>query len=416
MSPLRRSALVALALTLGCSDAPATSTSTVGPGSAAPGVGSGAVVPGAALAAVSPSGRELLERYQCNRCHQGTGLPDADPTKSCVGCHKAIAANTFKADARSLAEWRPRVVPLRFAPSLSAVGPLVSKEWVRSYLLSPFDVRPALHPTMPRLPLSEAEAGAIAEYLAGLPHEAPPDELPPGDVGRGRALFEAKGCGACHRFGGAGVKAPATMDPTQAAERVLAPDLRFARQRLVRAHLVAYLLSPSSIKPDAAMPPQTLDRAEAVDLVAFLWETPLEPEPPLATSQRLPLLTRPVGYDEVAERVLHRTCWHCHSQPDYARGDGGPGNTGGFGFAPRRLDLSSYESVAGGYLDASGQRRSVFQADGDRPAPLVEALLVRQRELVGERGPVRGMPLGLPALSPEDIQLVESWVEQGHPR
>ncbi len=27
---------------------------------------------------------------------------------------------------------------------------------------------------------------------------------------------------------------------------------------------------------------------------------------------------------------------------------------------------------------------------------------------------VRGMPLGLPSLSPEDLQLVESWIAQGH--
>jgi hypothetical protein len=33
-----------------------------------------------------------------------------------------------------------------------------------------------------------------------------------------------------------------------------------------------------------------------------------------------------------------------------------------------------------------------------------------------EPGRVRGMPLGLPPLSSEDIQLVETWIAQGHPR
>jgi hypothetical protein len=28
---------------------------------------------------------------------------------------------------------------------------------------------------------------------------------------------------------------------------------------------------------------------------------------------------------------------------------------------------------------------------------------------------VLGMPLGLPALSPEEIQLVDSWIAQGRP-
>jgi hypothetical protein len=29
---------------------------------------------------------------------------------------------------------------------------------------------------------------------------------------------------------------------------------------------------------------------------------------------------------------------------------------------------------------------------------------------------VRGMPLGLPAVGPEEIQLVESWIAQGRPQ
>lgn len=55
------------------------------------------------------------------------------------------------------------------------------------------------------------------------------------------------------------------------------------------------------------------------------------------------------------------------------------------------------------------------------PAPSGEAMLLavltaRQLEEVGRPATVRGMPLGLPALSPEQIQLVASWIEQGRPR
>lgn len=42
-----------------------------------------------------------------------------------------------------------------------------------------------------------------------------------------------------------------------------------------------------------------------------------------------------------------------------------------------------------------------------------EALLARQREEAGEVGALRGMPLGLPAVSAEDVQLVESWIASG---
>jgi hypothetical protein len=134
---------------------------------------------------------------------------------------------------------------------------------------------------------------------------------------------------------------------------------------------------------------------------------------------RLPLLARPVPFAEVKARVFRKTCWHCHSDPDYAIGDGGPGNTGGFGFAPRGMNLAEYEGIASGALDENGERRSVFEKAPDGEARIVSALLARQREEAGQptsATALRGMPLGLPALSPEDVQLVESWVAQGRPR
>ena len=156
---------------------------------------------------------------------------------------------------------------------------------------------------------------------------------------------------------------------------------------------------------------------DARHLAAFL-TTPLAPVA-MAPAPRLPVLERKVGWDEVAARVFRKLCWHCHSQPDYALGDGGPGNSGGFGFASRGMDLSTANGVASGSFGPDGQRRSVFQpvSPADPTPRLVAHLLARQVE---ERGGVvdgvRGMPLGLPSLPPEDIQLVETWIAQGHPK
>lgn len=98
-------------------------------------------------------------------------------------------------------------------------------------------------------------------------------------------------------------------------------------------------------------------------------------------------------------------------------GDGGPGNTGGFGFADRSLNLASYSDVLSGSLDDRGQRRSIFLPLADGTPRLLAVLLARQRELAGELAPgLRGMPLGLPALSAEQVQLVESWIAQGRPQ
>jgi hypothetical protein len=68
-------------------------------------------------------------------------------------------------------------------------------------------------------------------------------------------------------------------------------------------------------------------------------------------------------------------------------------------------------------LDDRGERRSVFETLDDGTPRLVAALLARAAEEAGQPDPrVRGMPLGLPALPPEDIQLVETWIAQGRPR
>jgi hypothetical protein len=133
----------------------------------------------------------------------------------------------------------------------------------------------------------------------------------------------------------------------------------------------------------------------------------------------------------VNRRVFRKTCWHCHSDPDFARGDGGPGNTGGFGFAGVGLNLASYEGVSSGALEGGWTRARLLTAGGVdadpreresviEPGPsgtrLVRALRARQSEEHGRPVPgVRGMPLGLPALSEDDIRLIEAWVAQGAP-
>jgi hypothetical protein len=163
------------------------------------------------------------------------------------------------------------------------------------------------------------------------------------------------------------------------------------------------------------MPNLGLGEQEIADLTAFITQAPLAPAA-AATPPRLAVLERPVSFKEVDEQVFSVTCRHCHSNPETAFGDGGPGFDGGFGFAPRRVDLSSHRGMSSGLLAADGERHSLFERLADGTPRLVAALVARQAEEAGSPSQaVRGMPLGLPALTPEQIQLVESWVAQGHP-
>ena len=82
----------------------------------------------------------------------------------------------------------------------------------------------------------------------------------------------------------------------------------------------------------------------------------------------------------------------------------------------RGVSFSSHASILAGYVDAHGERRSLFEPLADGTPRLVAALLARHDELnQAPRSDVRGMPLALPPLSAGDIQLVESWVAQGKP-
>ncbi|MFO0668266.1 MAG: c-type cytochrome [Polyangiaceae bacterium] len=379
-------------------------------------------------------GAELVERFECGRCHAGPEL-HTKSEKACVTCHEDIVAGSFKASPEAIAKWQPIVRDLRFAPSLEGAARYRSAFLV-SFLQNPHDLRPNLTMSMPRLAISEADARDITTYLRHM-SQAPPatshaigaPDLEKGDAQNGRVLLGQKGCTHCHVMtGGPAIPAP-TAPPTLPAvtERAmaLAPDLRYARDRFEPAMLAAWIEKPSAMKVGSDMPDLPMTRTEARDIATFLLTAPLAPRAAKGFA-RLPVLERPVKFDEVNAKVFHRTCWHCHSEPDFAIGDGGPGNSGGFGFPARGVDLSSFQGVMAGFFDrAPGaaadagppRRKSLFAPAADGTPRLLASLLARHREEDGAvTGEVRGMPLGLPALSAADIQLVETWIAQGRPR
>jgi mono/diheme cytochrome c family protein len=397
---------------------PAASTAASVVASAAPATPSASAVPVAASAGDVARGRELARRFECSRCHDGTELKAASQEKHCTHCHQDILAGRFAAGAAALPRWKKTVLAYRDVPSLAGAGRLRS-EWIEAFLLEPRDLRPHLVSTMPRLRITRDEARDIVAWLR---HGASPlGALSLGDASAesGRRLLESKGCGSCHLMGGV-PPLPTLPDPKLGDERtrrgvMLAPDLRHTRERWAPAELVAWLRDPQKLRPGTLMPATGFSDPEARDVARYVLTAELAPAAPAAVPKRLPPLERKVTWDEVDRRVFHVTCRHCHAEPDYALGDGGPGNTGGFGFAPRGVNLASYEGVAAGWLDEKGERRSLFKPDAS--PRLLAALLARQHEVAGEPGgELRGMPLGLPALSAEDVQLVESWIAQGRPR
>ncbi len=372
------------------------------------------------VAGSAEQGKLLVGQFECNRCHEGTGLPAPSIDKDCVRCHEQIATDQFKAPASKLAQWKPHIMPYRDVPSLTSMGERLRPEWVMDYLLNPRDLRPNLAQTMPRLALSQEQARDITTYLlasksAVLAASSTMSVTANSQhIQRGRELVASRACVACHATSGQGPSLPQGEPPPRTIG--LAPDLSFVGQRSEPDQLARWLLQPSQLKSDAAMPSLGLRSDEARDIAAFLAFAGLAPPPPRAPPIRLPILSRRVGFEEVNERVFAVTCRHCHTNPDLANGDGGPGNTGGFGFPGLRIDFSSYQGIQSGSVDPQGKRVSLFTPTKQGVPRLVAVLLARGREHAGQvSSEVRGMPLGLPSLTAEQIQLVESWVDQGRP-
>ena len=425
----------------GSSGSTSTSTSTTATTAAGAASGASSTAPAASDPNGPPDpkrGGELIVKMECSRCHDGVhkasplALPEPPPAektaaeatapdnKHCFHCHAEILDGRYKAPKpATTARWKKNVEVLRDVPSLTGASKRFRRAWIQAFLLAPFDLRPRLAPTMPRLALTAADARDIAAFLVpeddAKPHVTPAPEA----VREGRELFEKKGCVQCHVITGTApfkTGAPAKQGERGITAAVrLAPDLRNARDRMSFDTIVTWIKKPGSIKADALMPETPLTDDEAQKIASFVVGEKLAPIEPKPIPARLPVLERKVAYEELQQRVFNKICWHCHSDADYAIGDGGPGNTGGFGFVPRGLNLAAYDGILSGSLDDKGERRSVFEPMADGTPRIVASLVARWSEEAGKFDPaIRGMPLGLPSLSPEDVQLIETWIAQGH--
>ena len=313
---------------------------------------------------------DLLVKFECTRCHDVPGVAAAPRDKHCVRCHQQIHDGTFDATPELLEKWRGRITSMRWVPSLAGADRL-RRSYIRDFLLAPHDTRPGLVAEMPRLPITPEQAERIAAHLA--PDD---DGAVDGDAAKGEQLYRGLACARCHRFTGAAVDDAAMRaagrDQGKLDQWTLAPDLRRARDRVRPSQLATWIASPRGV-----MPKLDISADNARDLAAFIARTPLSPIATPPPMQRLPLLERPVLWAEVETKVFRNLCWHCHAVPDYARGDGGPGNSGGYGYAARGLDVSSYAGISSGSLDDKGEPRSVFAKLPDGTPRLIAILMAR---------------------------------------
>lgn len=376
-----------------------------------------ALLPGIATA---QEGRDAMRRYGCGNCHEVEGLR-VSRERSCTGCHQRLARRRHGFGRGAVVRHFIEV------PDLRGAGRRLREDYLIAYLQDPHDVRPRLEETMPRLPVTETDARAIARFLrADAPRVAPSPALDRANIEPGRAVFQRVGCAICHEFG----NVPSTVHVAPEALVGLGraafegPNLRFLRDRMDPDVAVAWLENPRAIDPETQMPPTNLSRPDAILLRDFLFlADPGRPAAPPTPRADLRPLQRPVSFREV-ERIIGGSCVHCHAHTDGR-------SASALGFTPSSLDLSSAEGIRAGVRYPDGTTRSIIEPDESGVPPLVRRLLLRHEEATRDMtspqrdpmspvvrprpdGPV-GMPLGLPPIDVDQIRAIATWIARGAP-
>ena len=333
--------------------------------------------------------RDAVEHFQCNRCHVVPGLEpeSARLAENCVTCHQAIAAGRLDLwyQSADVEKWNQHITHLVRTPDLRSLGQRVKRSWLTGWLQAPHVVRPFYGATMPRLNLGPRDAELIADFFGVTEEESA--EPAHGDAARGRALYGARQCAACHfrgdsplaslRYGALEFRSPPA--------RRRAPDLKYVRSRMSLPQLRRWLSDPHAVIPDTEMPAFHFTPDEVEDLATFLGEPLPGVGPPPRPARPPRVLDRPVRYAEVAQKLSRHLCFHCHSDLNRP-GDQGPGNSGGFGYEGVSLDLATRAGLLRG-VKRDGQFRGLPDRLENGMPRLVASLLAREAELEGSPTP-----------------------------
>ncbi|MGZ3451917.1 MAG: hypothetical protein ACXVEF_20070 [Polyangiales bacterium] len=386
------------------------------------------------------AGTAVIEKHQCTRCHTIDQQKAPARPLACTSCHTFLKgikdgdAEFTKLVARYgepvLRRYQKNIQHLERVPDLTGLGKRVRADWIAKYLAEPHDLRPLLEESMFRHTMEPAEIQAVARYFAAVADAPDPNAavtLPskPSDdaLARGKKLFAEKGCTDCHVFGNVGSNL-ATLEKSKSLA-LLAPNLRFARERTRPDAIVAWIMDPQKLLPTTTMTKLGISRDDAEAIRDFLFFGDAEVKPLAAIEPTLPkTLDRDVPYEEMKEKVLGKVCVHCHMN-DYEK-DPGPGNRGGLGYKGVGLRMRTYETLISGAIDEKGNRYSVLVAEKGKTPPILTAMLRRRNEATRDRilpfqdhelasypKELPGMPLGLPAMDDEATAVLATWIAQG---
>jgi mono/diheme cytochrome c family protein len=160
---------------------------------------------------------------------------------------------------------------IRQASDLTLEGSRVNREWLAHYLNIPYSMRRTLTIAMPNFHFVQADSQRMAEYMSLVFVDTRLDDdwqrdHDRADAPRGQALFDAKGCIACHQLNGKG----GDVGPSLTTQVPEFPQGTWVGDKLRPGWIYKWLRNPQSLVPDTLEPNLGLTDQEALDLTAFV--------------------------------------------------------------------------------------------------------------------------------------------------
>lgn len=157
------------------------------------------------------------------------------------------------------------------ASDLTWEGSRVNREWLYHYLNKPYSMRRTITIAMPIFHFPDEESRLMADYMSQVfvDTDIGADwygQQTQADAERGKALFDEKGCIACHQLHGSG----GDVGPSLTTQVPEFPHGTWVGDKLRGGWIYQWLKDPQALLPETIEPNLNLSDQEARDLTAFL--------------------------------------------------------------------------------------------------------------------------------------------------
>jgi mono/diheme cytochrome c family protein len=157
------------------------------------------------------------------------------------------------------------------ACDITLEGSKVNRQWLYGFLKNPYSMRRTLTIAMPSFNFPDDQARFMSEYISavfvdrqiGVGWSQGQDRA---DAARGKALFDAKGCIACHQVHGQG----GDVGPSFTTQVPEFPQGTWVGDKLRPEWIYQWVKDPQALVPDVLDPNLGLSDQEALDLTKYL--------------------------------------------------------------------------------------------------------------------------------------------------